>query len=409
MNAAPVPTRGRRRRRWPYVVLAAVAVLSFAVWRVANDSDRLTAFLLSQARERFALDIELAQPAQFEFVPALALRLDGVSAHAVGSMEILFTAKTFNARLPWRVLWSGTVEIDGLEVTAPTLYAQPLAEWFAIVSAASDGPPSPLRWPRVASLFRVREARLVGADGAALLGPFDITFSHLEAGTPWQPEIAWHMGTHAFEMTPRAIAQDTVSGLALEGLEAALIARGGGDANTASTVNVSGRIGFDSAAAWAIDLHVVSEHWPTWLPALPTAVAGAGTSVVADAAASTQAAAATASANASVSPAAATNAPANDATDLTLRIVNGGASAMAIVADGTLAGTRISTSLVGGALPDFSQPLPALLDDFARHWRGRASIPALRIGDVAIEGLSIEAAADEIIPGAPHASDAKPQ
>ncbi len=418
MNAAAP----RRRRRWPWVLLIALGLGGFIFWRVALDRSRLTNFLIERARAELGLEIALGAPARFEFWPRLAMQAENVRASAAGATEPLIEARRLTVSVPWSALWSREIRIEAIRIEQPLLHLSRVEQWWGKRVSVDDGPPLPLRWPTIGSQMTLRNLRWIATEDAPTQGPLSVSFPRLAVDEAFAPTVRWRRDGITYRLQLNATPRNTEGGIALDELQArctvddvadevsapvnAVVGASSGVAantkaattspastakppSTATTptlvtsaadtpttntapatktdprtltleqrampLDFTGRLAFDSAAAWSAEVTVRADVWPAWLPPLPE-----------------------------------TGAP-DSRSELALRVVRGGAAAFALVADGTLGGVPMRASLVGAALPDASRPLPEVIDEISRQWRGQAELPLLNIGGTRVEGLRIEA------------------
>lgn len=137
---ADTPAKPRRRRRWPFVLLALAllgGIAAFALRHYAQPA-KLTALLVGQARTQFGIDLALDGDAGFGFVPRLHLRLPAPRAKSGG--DAVLEAGTIDVVVPWRTLWSDRVEIERIEIERPRLDLDALSRWLAARPSAGVTP-----------------------------------------------------------------------------------------------------------------------------------------------------------------------------------------------------------------------------------------------------------------------------
>ena len=343
MNA-PAPRR-RWLRRAAVVVALAIALLAFGAWRFAGDRERVATFIAQQARDALGVEVVARGDASLDWWPAPGLRLEDVVVNDA-SGHTLLSARSLAARVPWSALWSRELHLRALEADGARIDIDAVSRIAA--ARRDDGPPAPLRWPRLDAALVLRDAVLVRADGGELHVDFEL--APLAPGAPvdLRATVA-HAAEPAFTATLAGIARERSDGLAIEDARITLMRAG-----DATPVAIAGVLAFAGAGDWSFDGNVASAALPAWSAAGLPAAQGA---------------------------------PAQ----LQLRLAND-AGRVAVRVNGTLAGTQVDADVANVELPAAGGIAALLALAASGELRGSASIDRIAIGDVVLEGVRYEAA-----------------
>jgi len=155
-------TRGLRR------LLIGVGALAFAalfavliVVYLLLQPDRFTAMLQEQAHDA-GLVLNLASPASPTLFPRPALDLRGITLNAEGADSPILLASRGRLVLPWRTLLGGPTAIAQMEVDAPRVDLDALQDWLATL------PPQPANAaptiPRIDAGISIEHGSVVRGD-----------------------------------------------------------------------------------------------------------------------------------------------------------------------------------------------------------------------------------------------------
>lgn len=256
----------RKRRRWIWLVL--LALLALGGWiavRTMLQPERLSEFLLQQARAATGLEITLAQPADVGFWPDLHLVLTGLSARAPGNNKLILRSERVEVVLPWSTLRGETFALRELRLASMELDANALFAW--IDSRAELGPPAPLRLPRLEAGLFLSDSVIRHDDQA--LSELDLELSRLREGQPSTaamsavltgPERRLPFNVN-LEFTPH---QD---GSEIRFEPIALVWRE--TAQSEPWLRSDGGIALDHPRSLRVDLANALPRWPADWPALP--------------------------------------------------------------------------------------------------------------------------------------------
>lgn len=137
--------------------LALVAATLVAV-HVLLQPERITAMLQSQAKEA-GLELSLASPATPALFPRPALELEGITLSAQGAnMPILLAARGTLA-LPWRTLFRGETVISQMQIDSPRVDLDALQTWFDDLPSGPATPPATI--PRIDAGVHITRGTLV--------------------------------------------------------------------------------------------------------------------------------------------------------------------------------------------------------------------------------------------------------
>ncbi len=152
---ADTTARPRRRRRWPFLLLALALLGGIAALALRNytQPEKLTAMLVEQAKARFDVDLALEGPADFGFLPRLHLRLRKPQVRS--GNEVLLSADAIDVRLPWSSVNGPRIDIEHVEIVRPRLQLDTLSHWLA------SRPPSDAAVPDVRFSLSLRDGTLV--------------------------------------------------------------------------------------------------------------------------------------------------------------------------------------------------------------------------------------------------------
>lgn len=168
---AETAATGRRRWRWPYLLLVLGVlglVAAFALHRYSRPQ-RLADLLAGQVREQLGADLVLDGVAGFELTPRLQALLPRPQLVAGG--RTLLRADAIAASVPWRTLWGDHYEIERIELQRPVLDLDALRAWLAA------RPSSDASAPDVRFTLRVVDGVVI-ASGKPLADGIDIDFAN---------------------------------------------------------------------------------------------------------------------------------------------------------------------------------------------------------------------------------------
>ena len=158
------------------VTLALVAAALVAV-HVLLQPERITAMLQSQARAA-GLELSLSSPATPALFPRPALELEGITLNAQGaSMPILLAARGSLA-LPWRTLFRGETIISQMQIDSPRVDLDALQSWFADLPAGPNAAPTSI--PSIDAGVHITRGTLVRGN-QLLLSDVDLLTGRLAA------------------------------------------------------------------------------------------------------------------------------------------------------------------------------------------------------------------------------------
>lgn len=168
---AEAAATGRRRRRWPYLLLV-LGVLglaaAFALHRWSRPQ-RLADLLVSQVRTQLGAELVLGGIAGFELTPSLQALLPRPQLVADG--QVILRADAIAASVPWRTLWADRYEIERIELQRPVLDLDALRAWLAA------RPSSDAAVPDVRFALRVVDGSVI-ASGKPVAADIDIDFAN---------------------------------------------------------------------------------------------------------------------------------------------------------------------------------------------------------------------------------------
>lgn len=142
---AEAAATGRRRRRWPWLLLVLGLLglaAAFALHRWSRPQ-RLADLLVSQVREQLGAELVLDGAAGFELTPRLRALLPKPRLLADG--RTILSADAIAASVPWRTLWADRYEIERIELQRPVLDIDALRAWLA-QRPSSDAPTPDVRF-----------------------------------------------------------------------------------------------------------------------------------------------------------------------------------------------------------------------------------------------------------------------
>lgn len=214
MPEAPSP---RRRRRWPYALLA-LALLGGAAALALRHYTRpaaLNALLVAQARGLFGAELSIGADARYGFVPKLRVAWPQPTLRAPGAAAPFLSADTLEAVLPWRTLWSGHYDIERLELTRPVLDLDALSAWLATL------PPSQAAAPDVRFALRIDDGQ-IRQGGQPLARGVNLRFASAGDLAAWLAQ--WRARPEAAPLLPplagsAAAAEVRIGEVRLEGVQ----------------------------------------------------------------------------------------------------------------------------------------------------------------------------------------------
>lgn len=161
--------KARPRRRWPWILLAALLLLVLAAavaLRWFADPGRLTARLLGIAHERADIVVTLEGNASFRYWPGLRLHLPALQVRGGDAQLPMLSAQAMDVALPWSILRDDELVIERVELLAPIIHIDRVQHWLAQRSEpGADMPPFRMHLRiRNAALYRHDEAVLQGMD-----------------------------------------------------------------------------------------------------------------------------------------------------------------------------------------------------------------------------------------------------
>lgn len=336
-------TTARPRRRWlrwlVLAVLVACAGLAFSAWRFSRDRERVASLVVAQVRESFGLELTVGGDATIDWFPP-GIRLENVELRHEGST--LLAASALGASVPWRTLWTREPHVTALSLEGADVDMDAIAGYAA--SRADDGPPAPLRWPRLDTILVVDEARIRRAGHE----PIGLSF-RVEPMAPDRPvvaEIHVAQGTRTTSLEISGAPRDG-TGLVLDPVALTLFS---GDS---ATVDFDGKLRFAAARDWRLAGKLRCPEVQQWLvdlvPALPVGKA------------------------------------------LELDVDARREPALALRASGALGDSRVDADLSVVELPEGGDARAWLALATSSALRGNAKVDRWQVGDVQLEGIELRA------------------
>ncbi|HET7844370.1 MAG TPA: hypothetical protein VFL14_09485 [Xanthomonadales bacterium] len=334
------------RRRWLRRVLVVAALvagaLAFGAWRFAGDRERVAEFLAERARSALGVELAARGEARLAWWPSPGIRLgDVVVTDASGAP--LLSARTLAARVPWSTLWSRELHVESLEAEGARVELAGISRLVA--ARRDDGPPAPLRWPRLDAALALDDAIVVREDGSELR--VDLEVGPVAAGAPLHVRATLADGAAPLTIALDGVATEAADGIGVDDARATL-ARSG----DAAPVAFRGRIALASASDWSVDGTLESGALPAWLAASVPGAAGA---------------------------------------PVQLELAVARDSALAVRARGTFAGAAVDADLAGIELPATNDPAAVLALLASPTLRGTATVDRIGLGDVVLEGVRFDA------------------
>lgn len=154
-------------RGWRHLLLAAGAMLLATLLALAIAlylllrPDRFTALLQDEA-QKAGLTLSLASPASPTLFPHPALELSGITLSAEEAETPLLLAARGRLTLPWRTLFGGPPAIAQMEVDAPRVDLDALQAWLASLPLQDDHVAPTI--PRIDTGIRIVHGSLVRGD-----------------------------------------------------------------------------------------------------------------------------------------------------------------------------------------------------------------------------------------------------
>lgn len=269
-----------QRRRWLWLI--ALALLLLGGWlsvRMLLQPERLSAFLLQQARDATGLDITLSAPADVGLWPDLHLELDGLSARIPGTDAVVLQAEAVEVVLPWSALGAETIQLRSLRLQAPVLDVDAMTRWLE--SRDQDGPPAPFRLPQIDAAVSVASGRIESADWA--VSGLELALPFLRPGEQARVVAS---GTVASGSRPPAAFDarfefaPSPDGNELRFAPLALELRTSRE--SAPWARIEGAATLQTSEALHLDLVATLPAWPSGWPALPLPDNGASGEVRVD-------------------------------------------------------------------------------------------------------------------------------
>ena len=174
----------RPRRRWLFLLLALVVLgglLALAL-RHYTQPEKLTALLIGQAHDLLGADLSIHGAAGFSFAPKLRVTLPQPSLQGAGARAAWLHADALHAVVPWRTLWSGTHEIERIDLVKPVLDLDAFSAWLAAQPATTTPPPD-LRFS-----LHVEDGTITAA-GTAIAQHLNMDFKSTDNVAAWLARI----------------------------------------------------------------------------------------------------------------------------------------------------------------------------------------------------------------------------
>lgn len=123
----------RKSRRWPYAIVALLAVLvaGAIVVRAFVRPEKLTAKLVAEVGTRLGATLELGGNARFGVWPSLHVDLPQAALRGASATTPFLATEAIDVVVPWRSLWADTLVIERIELHAPRLDLDALDSWLA--------------------------------------------------------------------------------------------------------------------------------------------------------------------------------------------------------------------------------------------------------------------------------------
>lgn len=167
------------------LVLAALLAVLVAVYLLLQP-DRFTAMLQEQASEA-GLVLNLDNPARPTLFPRPALELNGITLSAEGADSAILLATRGRLVLPWRTLLGGPVAIAQMEVDAPRVDLDALQDWLATLPPRPANTPPVI--PRIDAGISIEHGSVVSGD-QLLLDNVMLAAGTLAPGQPFPLDLS---------------------------------------------------------------------------------------------------------------------------------------------------------------------------------------------------------------------------
>ena len=177
-----------RKRRWPWILAALVALAGLAaVWVNRQlEPNRLTATVLARAGEAMGLELTIEGTPEYALRPEPRLGLPGLKVRQPGAAAPwILRAERAEVSLPWDTLTGGDSRvITRLELQRPELDLDAFETWQA------SRPPSaaPFELPTFTDGLLLRDGRILGTDWA--IEAFALELPELVPDAPASAELS---------------------------------------------------------------------------------------------------------------------------------------------------------------------------------------------------------------------------
>ncbi len=261
----------RVHRGWRYllIILALGAgLLTFGLWRLSRDDERLTRWLTDSVQAATGLRMSVQGAGRFGFWPRLSIALAGVQLHSVGDAGIPVRIGSMRVQVPWSSVFGRELRISAIAMNDVVLDAVAINAWLA--RRRDIGPMPALRWPQLdASLsihrlrYRAPDARDVAADTFVLN---DLQLDRWQIDQPAVLDASFvlpTLGPQVFQLQVQCTPRQSSSSIAIEPCAAALQS-GENDA-----LALRGYLRHDDVARVESQLRIEAPQLPRWINLAP--------------------------------------------------------------------------------------------------------------------------------------------
>ena len=260
--------RGKRALIALIVVLALVLAGVLTVrWLLRPDN--LTRVISGWVQRELGAELTLEQSPGIRLIPQLQLGLEGARLERNGAL--LASASELRVALPWSTLWSGGFNIESLIIRRPVIAWPELMTLLAELSDPTAAASAP-RLPNIAVGLRVEDGTLLSGIGEDdwRIDRLSMLTTPMASGAVFRLDAGARIRgsqSRTLSLSLRARTAETEDRLEFDDIHVRLVISPDNlPLADGVTIELSGALGIDGNGLAAADLAGQLPGWPDWLP-----------------------------------------------------------------------------------------------------------------------------------------------
>ena len=261
----------RVHRGWRYlliVLMLGAGLLTFGLWRLSRDDERLTQWLTDSVQSASGLQMSVQGTGRFGFWPRLSIALAGVQLRSVGDAGNPVRIGSMRVQVPWSSVFGRELRVSAITMNDVVLDAVAINAWLA--RRRDVGPMPALRWPQLDASLSIHRLRYQAPDARGMevdtLVLEDLQLDRWQIDQPAVLDASFvltKLGPQPFQLQLRCTPRQTRTSIAIEPCSATL-QRAGSDA-----LALRGYLRHDDVARVESQLRIEALKLPRWINLAP--------------------------------------------------------------------------------------------------------------------------------------------